>query len=132
MIVFAFIFVYRRGADLNWDLLHYHYYAGHALLHGRFTSDIAAAGLQSFLNPLPYVLPYTALSVLPFPANTWVLLAVQLLSLPLLVLIGRELDSCGTGSMAGAFALFLTVLAPLWWSELGTSFFDATLAPVVL
>jgi hypothetical protein len=131
-ILFAFAFVYRRGADQNWDLLNYHYYSGYALLHGRFATDIAAAGLASFLNPFTNVLAYLALSRLPFPANAWVLLVVQLLSVPLLVLIGRELDPRRTGSLAGVFALLLSMLAPLWWSELGTSFYDATLAPVVL
>ena len=110
-------------------------YSGYALIHGRFAVDNAAASLQSFLNPLPNVLTYVALSTVPFPANTWVLALVQLLSLLLLALICQEVDhdfGHDKPSAAALLALLLSVLAPLWGSELGTSFFDATLAPIVL
>ena len=40
------------GQDANWDLLNYHLYNGAALLRGRFSHDLLAAGLQSYLNPL--------------------------------------------------------------------------------
>jgi hypothetical protein len=133
--LFALTYVYWRGPDHNYDLLNYHYYAGYAFLHGRFFFDIAAAHLQSFLNPLPNVLAYTVLSFLPFPASAWTLAAVQLLSLPLLVLICQELDrdfGHDTPSIAALLALLLSLLAPLWWSELGTSFFESTLTPIVL
>lgn len=40
------------GMDNNWDLHNYHLYNPHAWLHGRMATDIAAAQLQSFHNPL--------------------------------------------------------------------------------
>lgn len=43
------------GKDLNWDLLHYHYYVAHSLLTGRFDHDYFAARTESYLNPLGYV-----------------------------------------------------------------------------
>src|SRR4051812_14907076 len=43
------------GKDLNWDLLHYHYYVAHSLLTGRFEQDYLAARTESYLNPLGYV-----------------------------------------------------------------------------
>jgi hypothetical protein len=36
----AFVFVYNRGQDSNWDLLNYHFYNGYALLNGRFSIDV--------------------------------------------------------------------------------------------
>lgn len=131
----AFAFVYKRGQDINWDLLNYHYFTGYTLLNGNFKDDIAPSGLQSFLNPLPNVLAYLALSQLPFPASVWMMAGVQLLTLPLLVLIGRQLGlALGFTKVTTAefWALALCLLAPLWWSELGTSFSDATLTPLVL
>jgi hypothetical protein len=132
---FAFWFVAHRGQDQNWDLLNYHYYAGYALLEGRFRTDIAAAGVQTFLNPLPNAVSFAALRWLPFPASAWLVATVQLLSLPLLVMLGKELERDLPPHASGWplwAALALCVLSPLWWSEVGTSFFSSTTAPLVL
>lgn len=43
---------WNLGEDGNWDLLNYHLYNGLALLDGSFRSDVAAAGIQTYLNPL--------------------------------------------------------------------------------
>jgi len=53
------------GADFNYDLRHYHFYNGYALVHGRFDYDFAPAGMQSFFNPLPDGLYYLGLRHLP-------------------------------------------------------------------
>ncbi|MEJ8811728.1 hypothetical protein WKW77_11675 [Variovorax ureilyticus] len=130
----SYWFVYQRGQDQNWDLLNYHYYAGYFLLHGRFDKDIAAAGLQGFLNPVANVLSYFALSSFRFPKSAWFILSVQLLSLPLLMLItrkiARDLGYLRFG-WSEFLALSLGVIAPLWWSELGTTFFSSTTTPLV-
>ena len=131
----AFAFVYARGPDENYDLLNYHYYAGYAFLSGRFDRDIAAAGIQTFFNPLPNLLPYLAYRLLEFPANAFVITVVQLLSLPIVVQLCRETAS-GPSRIAfrgtPATALLLAFASPVWWSELGTSFSSATTAPLVL
>ena len=128
-------FVFWRGQDKNWDLLNYHFYAGFSLLNGNYLRDIAPMGLVSFLNPASNVLAFLALAHLPFPASAWAIALVQLLSLPLLVLIGRQvgrdLGFARTG-LAELLALALCLLAPLWWSELGTTFADASTTPLVL
>ena len=127
--------VYLRGRDSNFDLLNYHYFSGYSLLRSRYLVDITPTMVLSFLNPMPNVPAYLAFSHLAFPASGWAIALLQLLVLPLLVLIarqlGRELDP-RPGSRAEPLALALTLLAPLWWSELGTSFADATIAPLVL
>ena len=131
----ALVFVFRRGLDSNWDLLNYHYVTAYSLIHGSYLHDIAAAGLQSFLNPLPNLLAFFALSELAFPASAWAITLVQLAALPLLVLIsrqvGRDLGFRDDGWSA-FLALVLCLLAPLWWSELGTSFSDSSATPIVL
>jgi hypothetical protein len=133
--VIAFSWVYVQGQDSNWDLLNYHYFSGYSLINSNFANDIAPSGVPSFLNPMPNVLAYLALSQLPFPASAWLMAGVQLLALPLLVLIGRQLGIAlgfTRVTIAEFFALALCLLAPLWWSELGTSFSDATITPLVL
>ena len=130
----AFAFVYQRGQDSNWDLLNYHYFSGYALINSNFANDIAPSGVPSFLNPMPNVLAYLALSQLPFPASAWLMTGVQLLALPLLVLIGRQIGlalGISRVTIAEFWALALCLLAPMWWSELGTSFSDATMTPLL-
>src|SRR5271165_597037 len=42
----------RTASDADWDLRNYHLYNAHALITGRFWSDIAAAQMQTFLSPV--------------------------------------------------------------------------------
>lgn len=131
----ALAYVYLRGRDSNWDLLNYHYFAGYSFVHASYLHDLAPVGLQSFLNPLPNVVAFLALSRLTFPLSAWALASVQLLSLPILVLIARQIGrdlALPQGTVNESLALLLSLLAPLWWSELGTSFTDATITPLVL
>ncbi|RKZ11633.1 hypothetical protein DRQ53_01695 [bacterium] len=45
----------QSGAFDTWDLRNYQFYSPYALLNGRFAFDHAAAQIQTFLNPLPFV-----------------------------------------------------------------------------
>jgi hypothetical protein len=40
------------GQDANWDLKNYHWYNAYALLNGRLDWDVAAAQIQTYLNPV--------------------------------------------------------------------------------
>ena len=51
VVLFAVI-ASRTGTDADWDLRNYHAYNAHALLTGRFWSDIAAAQLQTYYSPV--------------------------------------------------------------------------------
>jgi hypothetical protein len=42
----------RTGTDTDWDLRNYHAYNAHALLNGRFWTDVAPAQLQTFHSPV--------------------------------------------------------------------------------
>ena len=45
------------GFSPDWDMMNYHLYNPHALLHGRLDRDLAPAQLQTYLNPL-FHLPF--------------------------------------------------------------------------
>ncbi|QSI28758.1 hypothetical protein GNX71_03855 [Variovorax sp. RKNM96] len=133
--IVAMVFVYRRGQDLNWDLLNYHFYSGFFVLHGRFEEDLAAAGLQTFFHPAVNLLAYLALKFLGFPWSAWAILFVQLLAVPPFLLICRKIARDLGYQKIGITELFVVALglmAPLWWSELGTTFFSSTTAPFIL
>ena len=128
-------FVYSQGQDINWDLLNYHFYQGYSLLNGRFVMDIAAAKLQSFLNPTVNVLAYVSLTHLPFPLSAWSILFVQLSGIPAIILLAKEI-AIGLGyprnSIPVVSAIALSLQAPLWWSELGTTYFSSWTASLII
>lgn len=129
------VFVYLRGQDRNWDLLNYHFYQGYALFTGRLSIDLAAAGLQTFLNPLINLFSYLSLAYLPFPLNAWSILAVQLASVPAVVLLAKEVGASLGYSKAfipAIPAVILCLLSPMWGSELGTTFFSSWTAPLIV
>lgn len=119
------------GQDANWDLANYHLYNAHALLHGRIGVDLAAAGLQSYFNPL-LDLPYYGMAMnLPPRAVAFIMGALHGLNLLLLVAIARQV-------LPGAqpWRLFLLALAgclgATFLSELGNTMGDNTTALLVL
>jgi len=56
-VAVAMAFSLSIGADVNWDLQNYHFYAPYALTNWRYDLDLVPAGLQSYFNPL-LDLPY--------------------------------------------------------------------------
>jgi hypothetical protein len=135
LVVFSFWYVFNRGGDQNWDLLNYHYFTGYSLLNWRYVTDISAAGLQSFQSPVSNLLAYLTLSAFDFPLSSWIIASIQLTAVPLVMLIARQVGA-GLGyqerNWSEITALLLCFLAPLWWSELGTTFADASIGPVTL
>lgn len=122
------------GRDLNWDYLNYHAYAALAVLQDRLTQDYFAAGVQGYLNPLPY-LPMALMQAMGWPAALMAsaLAAVQSLNLVFLYLIARLL--LANPAPRPAVAAAATVLGGatgVLWSQAGSSFIDATLSPLVL
>jgi hypothetical protein len=57
----------QMGRDLNWDFLNYHAYAALLTQVDRLSQDYFPAGLQGYLNPLPY-LPVGVMQALGWPA----------------------------------------------------------------
>lgn len=62
------------GQDANWDLRNYHLYNGFAALDARGLVDLAAAGLQSWINPTLDI-PYAWLSLGPLALHPHLLAA---------------------------------------------------------
>lgn len=64
------------GQDISWDIKNYHLYNAWAFLHNRQQVDIAAAGLQTYFNPLPD-LPYFYLATGPLKNSPRLLAGIQ-------------------------------------------------------
>lgn len=122
-----------RGQDVNWDLQNYHAYDALALLGGREQADVAPAGPQSFLNPLPYLLPWLARRLLPPRPAGMLVTASQLV--PVMLAWGIAWRA-GAGRAGQAWAAFLAAIAActgaVVLTEAGTSFCDLVLAAPAL
>lgn len=128
--VFCGFVALHRGQDSNYDLLNYHLYNPGAWLQGRLGRDLAAAGLQSYFNPL-LDLPYYVLS------RTW---PAALLGF----LMGAFQGSCGVlvcliarrafpeSPKANAWLAIAALLTANFWTELGNTMGDNNTAPMVL
>ena len=127
---------YHRGQDCNWDQNNYHLYIAWALIHGRMQHDIAAAGVQTFFNPLPFVPFYEMARHLP-PVVTGLLTGAigGLALLPVLLLCDRVAPGPPSARRRILLVSGLAVSAasPLAVSEIGTSFIDLMLTlPILL
>jgi len=126
--------------DNNWDLRSYHYYNAYAFLTNRFGFDIGPASIQTFINPL-LDLPFYLL--IEHARPIWVgffVGAIQGLTVWLCFEIARgrwsETSSAPRDALPGfMFALVcagLGLYAAGAASEIGTTFHDLTLTPLVL
>ena len=123
------------GKDVSWDFLNYHHYAAHALLTGRLDRDFLPAGPQSYLNPLAFV-PHYLMVGAGWPDRVVVacLAAFHGLSLVALWRICLRVWP-GAGALRTArvtLALALGGVSTVFFSVLGSTFADATLAVPVM
>ena len=123
------------GHDVNWDYLNYHAYAVVQVFQDRLAQDYFGAGVPGYLNPWAY-LPLGVMQAMgwPAPAIASALAALQSLSLVFLYLVSRQLLGGQTASrrLVVATATVLGAATGVLWSQAGSSFVDATLAPLVL
>ncbi|MBN9930535.1 DUF2029 domain-containing protein [Pantoea agglomerans] len=132
--IFMCFYTFKTGQDGNFDLLNYHFFTGYSYVNDRI-GDISPANIQTFTHPAVNSLAYFAFDKLLFPYSAWLILFVQLLSIPPLMLIAEEICLAMTGykhSVEKTLSLILCCISPLWLSELGTSFFSSTTTPLVL
>jgi hypothetical protein len=128
-VLFAAYAVSRRQ-DANWDLQNYHDYDAYALLHWRYPLDAVPGGAQTYLNPLPYLLPYLLRHHLPPAAAAVVLAMMQALVIPLawalsgFLVEGQDRRALGVRALATLTA----ATGAITLSEVGTSFADLLLA----
>jgi hypothetical protein len=66
------------GQDANWDLQNYHYYIPWAWTHGKraYTTDVVAAQLQTYHNPLPDLPFYAMVTADWAPATIAMVMAI--------------------------------------------------------
>jgi hypothetical protein len=120
----------HRGQDSNFDLLNYHYYNPSAWLYGRIGRDLAAAGLQSYFNPLLDVPYYVLSQAWPAPLLGFLLGAFQGLSGVLVYLIARRVFPESTRSHV--WLAIAGVLTADFYTEIGNTMGDNNTAPFVL
>ncbi|MGI4956715.1 MAG: hypothetical protein ACRYGI_03800 [Janthinobacterium lividum] len=123
----------HRGQDVNWDLQNYHLYDVYALLHAHLHADVAPSGPQSFLNPLPYLLPYVFRRALSPIAAGLLITTTQLTGVMLIWAIAWRagVDQAHRGWITVAAAL-AACTGTIVLTETGTSFCDLVLAAPVL
>lgn len=132
-VVSAFI-----GQDANWDLRGYHLYNGYAVFSGRSAIDLAASGLQRWINPTLDI-PYAWLALGPLSYHPRLLAAFMGLWYGALLCIvfawavtlygNRER---GERTLAIGAATLLAATGAALFSEVGTTFDDIQPASLVL
>jgi hypothetical protein len=125
-----------RGQDLNWDLLNYHFYNPYLLLNDRFESDVHAAGVQSFLNPLVDIPLYAAVRLEVSPRLFYLSLAAfHGLTAFFVHRIAAALFSqrpTPLAMTAGVIAGCTAAFGAGFQTEVGTTMHDSTLAVLLL
>lgn len=127
-------FTFVAGRDLNWDYFNYHAYAALQWRQDRLSQDFFAAGVQGYLNPLPF-LPLAAMQALGWSALAMAsaVAAFQSLNLVFTYLIARRLLVDAPGQpLRAALATALGAATVVLWSQTGSTFVDATLSPLAL
>jgi hypothetical protein len=117
--------------DANWDLKNYHAYNGWAVFNEGLSRDLHPAAIQSYLNPLIDIPTFALVSLVPSAIGTLLLSAWHLLVAIPLFLIARAL------APAASPAVWLTAAicgigGAVTISEIGTTFGDATAAPLIV
>ena len=126
------------GQDDNWDLRNYHLYTGYSGLHDRLSIDLAAACLQSWMNPLLDI-PYAWLALGPFAERPRLLAAFMGLWYGLLIAVALALawtlyDPWPTARKwaAIAFATIVGTSGAAVISQVGTTFNEIQISTLVL
>ena len=122
------------GRDLNWDYFNYHAYAVQQVLQDRTGQDFFAAGMQGYLNPIPYA-PMAAMTAWGWhsAAIAAALAVVQSTSAVFLYLISHRLiPAVERHRLLAGIAVLLGLANGAYWSQVGSTFIDATLAPLVM
>ncbi len=126
------LYAWFSGEDINWDWQNYHEYGAFALLNGRFEVDVAPGGIQTFLNPLPYLPAYLLRHYVGAPFWGILLGAVHGLNLALVYWLSRTVLGNAASIWAVLASLAIAAFGPMTLSEVGTSFADIlTALPII-
>lgn len=132
----AALWTVYAGKDLNWDLLHYHYYAAHAFVEGRLGRDFFAASAQGYLNPIGFLPFYWMVSSGWHSVVVSVLLAAaHAANIALLYAISSRLfadHAARQRTILSLLAAALGAASAVFWATVGTSFLDPLLTVPML
>jgi hypothetical protein len=132
----AVVWTLYAGKDLNWDLLHYHYYVAYAFLNGGLERDYFAASAQSYLNPLGYLPFYWMVSAGWHSAVVSAVLAlVHAANIVLLYLLASRLfadQPPRERALLSALGAALGAAGAVFAATVGTSFLDPLLTVPML
>ena len=136
-VTFAMVLGWQLGQDANWDVRNYHLYNAFMWLAGRFERDVHVAGVQTFLNPvldLPFYFAVTKFNVAPIAYG----LALSAIHGVVLFFVHRitalVLASHGWmwAALGGTIAAMTTARGAAFYSEIGSTLGDNTVAVLVL
>jgi hypothetical protein len=134
--VFAALWSLHAGKDLNWDLLHYHYYAAYAFLENHLERDFFAASAQGYLNPVGFLPFYWMVSSGWHSAIVSIVLAsAHAANFALLFAISRILFAHHAPRerlILSSLAAALGTASAVFWATVGTSFLDPLLTVPML
>lgn len=134
MAVLAGLIVHHLGADLDWDLLNYHFYNGYLWTHGLLIKD-SLGGAQSYLEPeLNSFFYFLISSCTPLQVNL-TLAGLESLSVSVIWILGFFLlDNLPLWQRLAFTSLLsgLGLIGPAFWSELGSTMDDSLLAGLVI
>ncbi|MDE2463150.1 MAG: hypothetical protein KGO02_05490 [Alphaproteobacteria bacterium] len=128
------------GQDANWDLKNYHLYNAWSYLHKRLSTDIFAAGAQSYFAPLLDI-PYYLLSVRWLPGSPRLVAFIMGLPYGLLLFIvfsmawvvaGELTVSPAKRASLGLIATVFGVTGVATVSQVGTTFNEIPTAATTL
>jgi hypothetical protein len=126
------LYAWSQGEDANWDWQNYHEYNVWAVLNGRYETDVAPAGFQTYFNPLVYFPAYYLRHLLPAPYGSLIIGAFHGLTLLPVYYLTRAVLREATTPSALLASMLIAACGAMTLSEVGTSFSDITTAlPVV-
>lgn len=122
--------------DANWDLLNYHYYAGHAFFTGEWKNDFMPAGFQSTFEPLWNIFVYLLIRQLPPMLTGFLIGALQSVAfIAAFWISGYFTDHIGSSSFRLVIR-FLSAVSGIYatdfLSELGNTMGDTATGVFVL
>ncbi|KDM66914.1 hypothetical protein [Acidiphilium sp. JA12-A1] len=126
----------RLGADLNWDLLNYHFLNGYLWLNGKIFSD-SICTVQSYLDPLLNSFYYILIDHFSPLAANLIIASLQSLSLSAVWLLCFRMTEHGFGMfqriMLSSIATLAALISPVFWSEIGGTMGDTLLdTPIII
>lgn len=131
----AILWTLAVGKDVNFDQLNYHFYLGFSFFHDRLQQDFMPASGQSYLNPVAYV-PFYWMIAHDWPSMliASVLAAFHSLNIIVCYFIARTLvpQESPNATPIAFLSAALSLLSPIFLTEVGTSFADVTTSAFVL